>query len=48
MFKHDNYNNQWDGTHYKNESELREGVYYYILTLERKKESLKGDVTLIR
>ena len=28
----DDYQNDWNGTHYKSGADLKEGVYYYIIT----------------
>jgi gliding motility-associated-like protein len=32
VYDKENYQNDWDGTHYKNGKELPTGVYYYIVT----------------
>ena len=49
VYQMDDYQNDWDGTHYKSGADLNEGAYYYIITpnslkyeyTENKKEELK-------
>jgi len=50
VYQMDDYQNDWDGTHYKSGTKLKEGVYYYIITpnsdkyeyTDSKKEELKS------
>lgn len=60
VYEQINYNNDWDGTHYKSGKELKEGVYLYIIETnsekyeyddsekEELKTTLSGYVHLIR
>lgn len=49
VFKHDNYQNNWDGTY--NGKPVADGTYYYTITfttITDKKVFMRGDVTIIR
>ncbi len=52
VYKSENYQNDWDGTHYKSGKTLADGVYYYVLELvdmeycERPGVECQGNVTL--
>ena len=60
VYEKDNYQYDWDGTHYKTGKELNEGVYFYVVSpnstkyeyLDHKKEDVKrtisGYVHLVR
>ena len=60
VYEMENYQNDWDGTHYKSGNDLKEGVYFYVVSpnspkyeyTEHKKEevrrSISGYVHLIR
>lgn len=60
VYQMDDYQNDWDGTHYKSGKDLKEGVYYYIITpnsekyeyTEHKEEELRrtlaGYIQLMR
>ena len=60
VYEMEHYQNDWDGTHYKSGNDLKEGVYYYVVSpnspkyeyTEHKKEEVKrtisGYVHLVR
>jgi len=37
VYENDNYQNDWDGTHYKSGTNVAEGVYYYVVTVNSEK-----------
>lgn len=47
IYESNDYQNNWDGRHWKTLNRLNDGVYYYILTLENG-DTYPGYVTLLR
>ena len=37
VYENEDYQNDWDGTHYKSGDQLNEGIYYYFVNPESKK-----------
>ncbi|MBN4061803.1 MAG: hypothetical protein COA57_15630 [Flavobacteriales bacterium] len=46
VYENSNYQNDWDGRHYKNGLQCKDGVYYFVLTVSEELET--GYVHLIR
>ena len=41
VYENENYQNDWDGTHYMSRDELNEGLYYYFINPESEKFDYK-------
>ena len=49
IYQADSYQNDWDGTHYKNSQPLPAGTYYYIIRFEIGEGEIRnGMVTIVR
>lgn len=47
VYRNENYQNNWDGKHYKNGKLVPDGTYFYILNVTRKEKVYKGTVTVL-
>ena len=47
VYSSDNYQNNWDGKHFKNGKPVSDGTYFYILYITRKDKVYSGTVTVL-
>lgn len=47
VYQNDNYQNNWDGKHYKNGKLVPDGTYFYVLDITRKEKVYTGTVTVL-